>query len=166
MNCACIKGIFDLHVSSGDCRNMVIEDQSLWMIGTGFSAAQPYEVTVVNPAFNSNVTLTINPDKRNVFTTVDLLDSKTPECISDGIYCFKTESCDKKYTINKAYLCNSRCKIDTLISHNIDVQEVEYLFRSVEINVKLNRLLIASEIFDILQNKLKILGCDKFKCCG
>ena len=170
-NCACIKKYFDLFVDSTDCKHMVIEDQSVWMSSTGFNIPEIFEVTVTDASFNRTFTIQVDPSKRNVFSSIELLGTTKEDCISDGIYCFKTESCGVKYTINRAYLCNSRCQIDTLISQSnsqliSELEELEYLYKAVEINTKLGKLKVATEMFQVLQNKLEKLGCDKKSCCG
>jgi hypothetical protein len=170
-NCACIKKYFDLYVSSTDCRHLILEDQSVWMSSTGFSIPQPFVVTVDSLSFSTSHDITVDPSKRNVYTSVDIHGTDNEECISDGIYCFRTESCGVKYSINRAYLCNARCQIDTLISQNSlrlveDIQQLEFIYKSVEINTKLGKLKVASDMFEVLVTKLQKLGCDKKSCCG
>lgn len=169
-NCACIKKHFDLFVDSTDCKHLVVDDQSAWMNSTGFSFPEPFTVTISSTSFGTSMDVIINPDKRNIFSSIDVLDTTEEECLSDGIYCFKTTSCGVKYSINRAYLCNSRCQIDTLISKSngtliSELEELEFYYSAVEINTKLGKLNIATEMFQVLQNKLERLGCDSKKCC-
>lgn len=170
-NCACIKKYFDLFVDSTDCKHIVIEDQSMWMSSTGFNIPEPFTITVTEASFNKSFDVTIDPSKRNVLSSKEVLGTIEEECIADGIYCFKTNSCGVNYTINRAYLCNTRCQIDTLISQSAgnmisDLEELEYFYKSVEINTKLGKLKVATDMFQVLQNKLEKLGCDKKNCCG
>lgn len=170
-NCACIKKHFDLYVGSTDCKHMVIDDQSVWMSSTGFNIPEPFEVSVTSPSFRITKNITVNPDKRNIFSSIELLGTIEEECLMDGIYCFKTNSCGVSYTINRAYLCNSRCQIDTIISSSkgeliSELEDVEFFYKSVEINTKLGKLNVATEMFEVLQSKLEKLGCDSKKCCN
>lgn len=170
-NCACIKKHFDLYVDSTDCKHMTIDDLSMWMSSTGFNIPEPFEVTVTSPSFRISKTIVVDSSKRNVFSSKDILGTTEEECLSDGIYCFNTESCGVSYTINRAYLCNSRCQIDTIISSSngeliSELEELEFYYKSVEINTKLGKLNIATDMFKVLQNKLERLGCDSKKCCG
>ena len=149
---------------------MVIEDQSVWMSSSGFTSPEPFEVDVKSLAFNKTNKVLINPDKRNIFSSIDILGTAESQCISDGLYCFTTVSCGVTYTINRAYLCNSRCQIDTLISKsdrsNIQsIEEVEFLFKAIEINTNLGKLKVASDLFNVLQSQLEKLGCDSKSCC-
>lgn len=169
-SCACIKGRFDIYVGNTDCRHMVIEDHSEWMSASGFTAPQPYEVEVTNMMYNVTKVVTVDPDRRNVFTSKDLYGTVDEQCIPDGFYCFKAESCGVKYTLYRAYLCNARCMIDGLISKPTgvtidDIYGLEYYMKAIEINTRMGKLKVATDVYSQLQRILEKLGCDA-KCCG
>ena len=170
-NCACIKKTFDLYIGSQDCKTMVIEDQSVWMASSGFSDPVPFEVEIKSLTNNTSNKITVDPNNRNLFTSVNLFGTNESQCISDGFYCFTTVSCGVSYTINRVYLCNVRCQLDTVISNsnrsNIrDIEEAEFLIKAVELNTKLGKLNVAAELFKMLQLQLQKLGCDSKSCCG
>lgn len=169
--CACIKKDFNLYVGSQDCRTMELEDQSVWMDSSGFSAPTEYELDIKSVENGIDTTLTIDANKRNLLTTKELRGTTENFCINDGFFCFSALSCGVKYTINRAFLCNTRCRIDTYVSKitlnrsNLnDIEELNLLYDSVEINTKLGRLETAKDTFKILQKKLEKLGCAQCSC--
>lgn len=169
--CACIKKDFNLYVGSQDCLTMELEDQSVWMDSSGFSSPTTYDIGVISVENGVDTTITIDANKRNLLTTKELRGTSENLCISDGFFCFTADSCGVKYTINRAFLCNTRCRIDTYVSrinldkYNLnDVEELNLLYDSIEINTKIGKLEVAKNSFKILQKKLEKLGCAHCSC--
>lgn len=165
MQCSCIKNIYDVYVGHNGCKELVYEDQSVWMEEEGYAIPESYTVKVTTPS-NSEVNLDLKVGCRNRITTADLFLSEEPICLEDGIYCFTTESCGVEYKLTRAYLCNIRCKIDKIIADRQfqdnfdDIIRYKALADSVETNAKQNNVNRAQELLGFLKNELKGYDCD------
>ena len=116
-NCSCIKNHYDADISFRDCKTMVYEDQSDWMEGEAYEGKpSTYEVRVYVPTKKKEYTLVLDPSKRNLITSVELFGTSEPVCLPTDIYCFKTESCGKNYSINRAFVCGAECRLQELTS--------------------------------------------------
>lgn len=166
MSCACIKKVYDIHLSHKDCKTLVYEDQSDWMSGEAYEyRPSTQEVRVYIPSKKKEYTITVDPSKRNYITSVELFGTSEPICLPDDIYCFKVFSCGDDYQINRALTCRAECKIDELVSKaktELDFSEVGFLRNmvySVKVNASLGKPEAAMEILQIVNKKLKHLTC-------
>lgn len=162
MSCGCIKKRFDIHLSSIDCRTLIIEDESLWMSQPGNTKPDTYDVTITIPSRNIQVTLTLFTERRNKITSVELLGTSELECLPDDIYCFEVESCGLKYKISRANTCNIRGKIDELYaSERYElVEEFEMDVQSIDSAVRSGMIDTALGMFQLLNDKLDKIDCE------
>lgn len=164
MKCSCIKNNFDLYVGHTDCNTLILEDQSTWMSDDGYEIPDQYEITLELPSINKKVSLFIDTNKRNVFKSEDIL-GRPDLKFEDQFLCIKTSSCGVDYTINRIYLCNTSCKIDSFVSRAKSEVEIEkaldfsYLRDAVSTNVKIGRMAQAKELFQHLKKKLEYVQC-------
>lgn len=160
-NCACIKKEvqgFDFAINTFDCKAIIVTDLTNWMVGDSYKVPENYSVTVTLPN-QSKVEVSFKGNSTTKITAKELSGS---ECLLDGIYCFKTESCGYTYTRNKAIVCTLRCKLDNFISKSNDFVEItrlENLINLIEVDAEMGRELNAKELFKIVDKEL-----DKHSC--
>lgn len=168
--CACIKKReFDIAVSHKGCEFLVLEDQSVWVSGDGFSKPSTYNVTIKVLSRGVEVTLPISTEKKTFLTSKELFNSLDSKCLPDDIYCITTESCGYKLTINRAYLCNLEVKINELVykyAEDMDseqrdiITDLKLKAESIKINAEQGNLEIAKRLFKSVKDKLKSYHCD------
>lgn len=118
-------------------------------------------------------TIPLAVNKRNIYTAKELYSGKEGECIEDGLYCFTIGrecpgGCGIEMSINRAFLPNARCALQSLIANARDENDernykrVEWLIESVEAQVELDRPEEAKATYKVLFDLLKSLNCD---CC-
>lgn len=165
MACGCIKKIFDLYVTYTDCKHIVLEDQSVWMGGAGYEKPEFIEVTIRSESRGTEITKDLYLNKRNIYSSIDLFYSTEKKCLLDDIYCFSVISCENTYKVSRAYLCNTLCKIDQLVSRaktTADYDQITLLKRmaeGVEINTRIGKIEAAKELLKDLTKKLDHLTC-------
>ena len=170
MSCACIKKReFDIAVSHKGCEFLVLEDQSLWVSGDGYSKPKYYNVTIGILDRGIEIVLPIKTEGKTFLTSKELFNSLDSKCLPDGIYCFSTESCGYKLTINRAYLCTIEVKLNELIykyAESMDADERKIIsdlklqIQSIKINAEQGNLEIAKRLFQKVKDKLKSFHCD------
>ena len=163
MGCGCIKKRFDIHIDSVDCKTLILEDESLWMSQPGNVKPDTYDVTISIPSRNQSKTITLNTNKRNKLTSVDLFGDLESECLADDIYCFEVESCGISYKISRAFTCNIRGKIDALFAkEEFDlIVELERDLQSIHSSVRSGMIDTANSMFDLLNDKLDKYDCEE-----
>lgn len=163
-SCSCIKRedqSFDIIINTYDCKGLVITDLTNWMEGDGYVIPNKHKVTVTLPS-NTKVDIDIIP---NSTTKISATDLGGGECLSDGIYCFYTESCGYNYSRNKAVVCTLRCKLDNYISKantNEDwdnITKISNLINLIEVDAEMGNEINAKEMFKIVDKEL-----DKHSC--
>ncbi len=170
MACSCIQNLFDLSVSHLDCKTLVIEDQSKWIVGEGYDKPSVVDVHVSVPSRAANITIQIDPGKRNVFDTVSFFGTEERLCFPDEIYCFSTESCGIKYTISRAFLCTLECQITSLIASAKDPEEftkilqLQTMLDGIYINAELGKVETAASLYRLLKSKVEHLNCGGCSC--
>lgn len=174
MECACIKKIFDLSVSSLDPTKMIIRDQSIWMDDAGFDYGLTYNVHIKSLTSRGiDITIPLLVKEHNILTAKELYGGQEGTCIKDDMYCFSIGpdgpgACGVKMSINRAFLPSAYCALDTLRANSVDekgdmiADEVWRLIGEVESQVRLNRGEEAKDTYVVLMDKLKALNCD---CC-
>lgn len=163
MSWGCIKKNFDLFITYTDCKHIVIEDQSRWMTDIGYDKPETIDVVIRLDNRGLEVTKPIYTERRNILTTIDLFGTTEEQCFVDDIYCFIVESCGLTYTISRAYLCNTLCKIDQLVARSPDDRSLDNLrvqAQAIEINARLGKTQTASELFKSLNKKLENITCN------
>ena len=159
--CACIKRedqAFDIVINTYDCKALVLTDLTNWMLGDGYDLPSKHAVTVTLPS-KENVDIEILP---NSTTKISAQKLGGVECLTDGIYCFKTESCGYKYSRSKAVVCTLRCKLNNFISKSEDWAEItrlSNLIDLIEIDAEMGNELNAKELFKVATKEL-----DKHSC--
>ena len=165
MACGCIKKqaqAFDFNLESLDCKTLIFTDLSNWMEEEPYILPSKQEVEVTLPS-GSIITLNFNPKSVTKFTGEEL---KAKDCLPNGIYCFKVESCGHIMSRHKAVVCKLECKLDNLIakasrSEDWDViQEISNLILSVKINTEIGKHQLATELYKIADKKLTRLDCE------
>lgn len=163
-NCSCIKREdqgFDIITTTYSCKSLIITDMTNWMSDSTYVIPETHPVTVVLPN-NSEVSINIKP---NSTTKIFAKDLGTGECLADGIYNFKTESCGYSYSRSKAVVCTLRCKLDNYISKantNDDwenITKISNLIDLIEIDSEMGNEINAKELFKIVDKEL-----DKHSC--
>lgn len=163
-NCSCIKREdqgFDIIINTYSCKSLVITDVTNWMDDDTYVIPQSHTVTVVLPN-TSEVNIEIKPNSTSKVFAKDL---NGGECLLDGIYCFKTESCGYSYSRNKAVVCTLRCKLDNYISKaqtNEDwdnITRLSNLINLIEIDAEMGNEINAKDLFKIVDKEL-----DKHSC--
>lgn len=169
MACGCIKKDFDIYVTYTDCKHIVIEDQSRWMEDAGYTRPESLTMKIRLESRGKEITQEIFTNKRNILNSIDLLGTTEEQCLSDDIYCFTVDSCGLTYSVSRAYLCNTLCKIDQLTAKAKDAIDYENirllrsLAEAVEINTKIGKVQAASELLKDLTRRLAHLTCDHCK---
>lgn len=165
MQCGCIKNKYSAYLGSNGCKELIYEDESLWMQEDGYNIPETYTVTITTPS-KDKIDLELGVDRRNRITAVDLFSSDSPECLQDGIYCFSTESCGINYQINRAFVCNLECKINKAIADNevqddfSDIMRYKALLEAVKVNAKQGNVESAESLLQYLQKELDRYSCD------
>lgn len=170
MSCGCIKKRdFDIDISFKGCETLVIEDQSVWSTGPGYTKPDSYTITINIPSRGSTVDLEIKTNSKNYFTSKDLFNSIDIQCLPDDIYCFTTTSCGNKLTITRAILCNTEIKLDELISKFSDeldpdkrqlIFEISSGIEAIKINSKKGNLETSKKLLKRLNKKLESFNCE------
>lgn len=160
-NCACIKRedqAFDIVINTYDCKALVITDLTNWMDDDNYSIPAKHAVVVTLPN-KSTVDIEIIPNSTTKIAATALGGN---ECLHDGIYCFKTESCGYSYSRTKAVVCTLRCKLNNFISKSEDWAEItklSNLIDLIEIDAEMGNEINARELFKIASKEL-----DKHSC--
>lgn len=174
MKCPCINKIFDLSVSAAGPTRMVIEDQSVWTDEISDSSVLSIQVSVKSLTAGGMVnTIPLAVNKRNILTAKDLSVGEEGECIEDGLYCFSIGpegpgACGRLMSINRAFLPNAKCALQSLIANARDENDeknykrVEWLIEAIEAQTELDRPEEAKATYKVLHDLLKVLNCD---CC-
>ena len=160
-DCACIKKevqAFDFSINTYDCKTIIATDLTNWMDGDGYQIPENYTVTVTLPN-QAKVDVSF---KGGSTTKISSKDLSGHECLLDGIYCFRTESCGYNYSRSKAVVCTLRCKLDNLISKSDDYEEITKLSNMIdliEVDAEMGRELNAKKLFKIVDKELDRHSC-------
>jgi len=163
--CHCIKDTaqsFDIYTESLDCKTLIINDVSNWMVDDNYVIPTKFNVTITTPN-KSNLKIELNAASTTVLDK-ELLNCGA--CIEDGIYCIKTESCGIIYSRNFAITCTLKCKLDYFIS-NIGgdknklnkALELSNLIDQIEVNTRLGNENTAQELYKIVEREFEKLHC-------
>lgn len=166
MPCSCLKNDFNLYVTQTDCRNMVVEDQSIWMPTEEgfFDSGDTLPLVVSAMSLGKAFELSLLVNKRNKYDSMDVI-GMADTCIPDDIYCFSTTSCGKSYSINRAFLCSSYCKIEQLKAKAKEqkdwdfLRDLKSLAEQIESNAEFGKVETAIGLLEILNKKLKNVTC-------
>lgn len=164
MSCSCLKNDFNVHVDYSDCRTLIISDQSIWMRGEFFDQGESLPVSIMPLSSGKTITVTMYLNKRNLYTSEELL-GKSELCLPDDILCLSCASCGVSYSINRAYLCSTLCKIDKLKANAKSTADWEFirdlqdLVEGITANAELGKVQKASSLLQIINKKLKNVQC-------
>lgn len=167
-DCGCIKNYFDIHLEFLDCKHIKIADQSEWMQGDAYVIPKEYNANFNIKTWRSEKAITIPINGFKVYSAQDF----GLECFGDDILCITTESCGVKYTIQKALICQSECKVQELIANAKSIEDYDiandfYLkIESIKANVMLNRIDAASDLLETLKKQLKRYECNAHCGCS
>lgn len=165
MSCSCIRNEFSVKIDYTDCRHLVLSDRSLWMDEASFfekGSSLPLSITDLSLGKTFDITLFV--DSRNIYDSLDILGIEDT-CINDTIFCISTVSCGVGYTINRAYLCATNCKIQQLVAKAKTsqdwafIRELKSLVESVETNAEFGKVDTAKGLLHLLNEKLKSITC-------
>lgn len=143
---------------------MVLDDLSIWMNSEFFVAGDKLTLTITPLSFGVSKTVEFILNKRNIYTSTDIL-GIDDACLRDDIYCISTTSCGVSYTINRAYLCSTLCKIEQLKAKAKtpedweELREMKSLVEQIKTNSEFGKVTTASTLLTILNKKLKNLKC-------
>mgnify|MGYP001483834900 CR=1 FL=1 len=162
--CSCIKRedqAFDFVINTYDCKAIIITDLTNWMEGDGYIIPETFDITINLP----NKSTVPGSFRANSTTKIFAKDLGGGECLQDGIYCFKVESCGYYYSRNKAVVCTLMCKLDNYISKAdkdedwVNITKLSNLIDSIEINAEMGQELTAKELFKIVDKELNKHSC-------
>lgn len=71
MQCGCIKNTYNAYLGSNGCKELIYEDESVWMQEDGYTIPDTYIVTITTPS-NAKVDLELGVGRRNRITSADL----------------------------------------------------------------------------------------------
>jgi hypothetical protein len=165
-NCGCIKNYFDVHVEFLDCKHLKVQDQSEWMQDEAYNTPKEYDATFTIKTWRATKSVTIPTNGFKVYKAQDF----GLECFGDDILCIEANSCGVKYTIQKALLCQSECKVQELLASAKNTEDYDVankfasIIESIKANVALNRTDVASDLLETLKKQLKRYDCNAH--CG
>jgi len=159
MNCSCIRGNYNIYVEALDKNTIIYQDLSDWMDDPRYSAPSEYDVQVIPPDGSTGKLITLSVLHTN------RISSEVIGPIEDGIWCFQTESCDKKYKRSVGIFYNIECclirafatKPDRIYA---DLKEVEKYVDLAKSAVSIKNIQSATDCLEIAQKKLEIIKCD------
>jgi hypothetical protein len=131
------------------------------MSDENYEIPETHKISIVLPNKNT-VEAVIRPNSTTKIYSKDLFGT---ECLPDGIYCFKTESCGYLYSRNKAITCTLRCKLDDMISKATtdsdwdEVQKISNMIDLIEVDAEMGNEVSANEMYKIANREL-----DKHSC--
>jgi len=143
---------------------MVLDDLSIWMNSEFFVAGDKLTLTITPLSFGVPKTVEFILNKRNIYNSLDILGLEDV-CLRDDIYCISTVSCGVTYIINRAYLCNTLCKIEQLKAKAKttedweELREMKSLVEQIKTNSEFGKVTAASTLLKLLNKKLKNLKC-------
>ena len=164
MSCSCLKNDFNLFLSNTNCKTLILEDQSIWSKGDFYAEGEKLVLTVKPLSTGQEKTINLVINKRNSYTSTDILGIDN-SCLPDDLYCFTTVNCGKSYSIVRANLCNTFCKIEQLkakakTQEDIDhYRSLEDLAEQIKVNAEFGKVQTASDLLKILNRKLKNIRC-------
>lgn len=164
--CGCIKNYFDVHLEFLDCKHIKITDQSEWMQDEAYIIPKEYDATFEIKTWRSSKNVKIPTNGFKIYSSDDF----GLECFGDDILCITTQSCGIKYTIQKALICESECKIQELIANaksNEDYETANDFYlktESIKANIAIGRNEVASDLLETLKKQLRRYECNAH--CG
>lgn len=164
MSCSCLKNDLNFYIDYTNCRTLLLEDQSIWMEGDGFKDGEKLNVSIMALSLGKSFDIVLDVGKRNAYDSEDVIGIEDV-CIPDDIFCFTVENCGKVYSINRAYLCNTFCKIEQLKAkaktqeERNQYRELETIADQIIVNSEFGKANAASELLHLLNKKLKHVKC-------
>lgn len=165
MNCSCIRNNFNFNIKVLSCGELLFEDLSEWMTEDYYVIPDEYEIKIKLPS-DTEISIFVDTEKATKISSSDLFYTA---CFPDGIYCFSTESCGKKYTRNRAIVCNTECRLANLIREASkennkekwdEVIKLKASLDAVYTHAELNNFELANDEYKILKKKLDNLNCN------
>ena len=159
MGCSCIRGNFNFYAKAIDKNTIIYQDLSDWMVEPGYEYPQEYVVNLTPPASSKSIAITIKVGQLNRLSSSEIGPLK------DGVYCFKVESCGKKYTRSIAIFPKLECCIKQLwatldSSRYDDIIEIQNHLKLVSINTELSNIQTANRELNITKKLLENIKCD------
>jgi hypothetical protein len=160
MICSCIRNNYDFRIDHTDCKSFLYQDVSDWMHEYDFP--ETYDVKIT-PPYGDPAVLAMSTVGVSIIREEDM---GAP--ITDGIYCFQTNSCGVLYTRYKAITCLLDCRLDVFISRiakqgkDNEVKHahlIESYIRAVHYNAERGYKDEAQFYYDLAKKEL-----DCFKC--
>lgn len=164
MGCSCLKNDFNLNVYTEDCDTIILEDHSIWMDDFGYSKPEKLDLVMVYPN-GTEKEITINPNTRNVLKSQEM---NLGECFEDGVYFFKTNSCEVPYTITRLISCQAQREIDVLKTeltiHSSDEEwnnlwKAEGYLEIAKTSAIYNQFEKSQSAIDLLYDHLQSINC-------
>ena len=164
MNCSCIRNNFNFHIKVLSCGELLYEDLNNWMTEDYYVIQEDYEVSIKFPS-DTEIKVVVDTEQSTKLNASELIHTA---CFPDGIYCFSVESCGKKYTRNKAIVCNTECRLANLIREASkennkekweEVIKLKASLDAVYAHSELGNFELANEEYKYLKKKLDNLNC-------
>lgn len=134
------------------------------MRGDFFAEQESLLVSVMPMSIGKSKDISLNIGSRNLYTSEDILGYEDT-CLPDDIYCFSTISCGVPYSINRAFLCSTYCKIEQLKAKAKsaedweNIREIKSYAEAIESNAEFGKIETATDLLKILNKKLKNIKC-------
>lgn len=164
VQCACIKGEFNISAFAPDCDNLIFLDLSEWMDGDHYLLPKEYEFEIVPPGKTSGPFFSTISGTSTRITREEL-----GFRIMDGVYCIKVTNCGVDYLKRVAIFpelecCITRAKV-LLPEKKQEIREIEDLLDSVKYSIEIKDIKVAQSSLEIVKKMVRNLKCD-CDCCN
>ena len=171
--CSCIQSDeWNIDIEVLDTKTIKFVDYSVWNTTYPYVVPDFHKVTMEIPELSQKFELNIKPNDSTIITVDDL---NINGCLPDGIFCFEAYSCysckdnswgERKFTIHKAVLPQTQCKVASLIATHED-ESLALTFHSklkqLEAVSRIGQTSKAQDLFSSLQDDLNNYKCKS--CC-
>lgn len=161
--CSCIrKDGFLFDSSERDSSSFTYCDLSDWASGDPYPEPTTYEVTIVQPNDRESQ-VTVNAKGNTIITAEDL----GRDCLLDGIYCVKTESCGIKYLRYMGLFPSLTCAIAKILAtqekYN-EAGEITNLIESAKTAISDGNINKAKSLYNTAKDIIQSLNCEPCSC--
>lgn len=168
MDCSCIKGKFDVILDSLDSRTLLYQDSSQWMTGARYQLPETYKVQVKPPYSSKFFDIEVPTKGFKTLTSKDLGAGSDGNCLQEGVYAFKTESCGESYLLYKSVTPDLECRLRCMLTQGVDaikVSELTTQLKSVAYNAERDLIIEANNILKVVKREIDLIECN-CACCS
>lgn len=173
--CGCIKKDYNFALSSMDSKTLLYQDLSIWMQGPQFTIPETYVVGITLPTMKEPVYVRLSTQNISMLTSVELMNTTTPQDLPDGIYCFivdenssKEGYCGTSFMRTRAVTQGLECCRDSILamapsspqSIPDTIQLLDFYIDATKVNAELGKDLKAQEFYQLAKDLCKQWNCD------